>query len=128
MKVNVSQDVLSSFRRRALRRYPKEYMETIWGHVKGGEGYIYAFHPIKHKSDNESIEYEPAAESSMQVAGPLSAAVPCWRDSQMLIKIVDARSRLIGRQDVWSFALSGALVSNCRIIQGGVEELRHRVH
>jgi hypothetical protein len=59
MKVKVSPDVLSSFRRRALRRYPKEYMETIWGHVKGGEGYIYAFHPIKHKSDNESIEYEP---------------------------------------------------------------------
>jgi len=59
MKVNVSQDVLSSFRRRALRRYPKEYMETIWGQVKGGEGYIYAFHPIEHKSDNESIEYEP---------------------------------------------------------------------
>ena len=59
MKVNVSPDVLSSFRRRALRRYPKEYMETIWGQVKGGEGYIYAFHPIEHKSDNESIEYEP---------------------------------------------------------------------
>jgi proteasome lid subunit RPN8/RPN11 len=59
MKVNVSQDVLSSFRRRALRRYPKEYMETVWGQVKGGEAYIYAFHPIKHKSDNESIEYEP---------------------------------------------------------------------
>ncbi len=59
MKVNVSQDVLSSFRRRALRRYPKEYMETIWGQVKGGEGFIYAFHTIKHKGDNESIEYEP---------------------------------------------------------------------
>ena len=59
MKVNVSQDVLSSFRRRGLRRYPKEYMETIWGRVKAGEGYIYAFQPIKHKSDNEYIEYEP---------------------------------------------------------------------
>jgi proteasome lid subunit RPN8/RPN11 len=59
MKVNVSQDVLSSFRRRALRRYPKEYMETIWGQVKGGEGYIYTFHPIQHKSDTESVEYEP---------------------------------------------------------------------
>ncbi len=60
MKVNVSQDVLSSFRRRALRRYPKEYMETIWGRVKGGEAYIYAFHPIKQESDNESVKYEPA--------------------------------------------------------------------
>jgi hypothetical protein len=60
MKVKVSPDVPSSFRRRALRRYPKEYMETIWGQVKGGEGYLYAFHPIKHKSDNQSIEYEPA--------------------------------------------------------------------
>ncbi len=59
MKVNVSQDVLSSFRRRALRRYPKEYMETIWGRVKGGEAYIYAFHPIKHESDKESVRYEP---------------------------------------------------------------------
>lgn len=62
MKVNVSQDVLFSFRRKALRRYPKEYMRTIWGRVKGGEAYIRTFHPIKHKSehksDNESIEYE----------------------------------------------------------------------
>ena len=59
MKVNVSQDVLSRFRRRALRRYPKEYMETIWGRVRGGEAYIYAFHPIKHAGDRESLEYEP---------------------------------------------------------------------
>ncbi len=59
MKVNVSQDVLSSFRRRALRRYPKEYMETIWGRVKGGEAFIYAFHPIKHEGNKERITYEP---------------------------------------------------------------------
>ncbi len=59
MKVNVSQDVLSSFRRRALRRYPREYMETIWGRVRGGEAYIYAFHPIKHEGDKERITYEP---------------------------------------------------------------------
>ncbi len=60
MKVNVSQDVLALFRRRALRRYPKEYLETIWGQVKGGEAYIYAFHPIKQKSDKEFVQYEPA--------------------------------------------------------------------
>ena len=72
MKVNVSQDVLSSFRRRALRRYPKEYMETIWGQVKGGEGFIYAFHPIKHKGDNESIEYEPVEiEEQREEEAPL---------------------------------------------------------
>lgn len=27
--------------------------------MKGGEAYIYAFHPIKHKRDKESVEYEP---------------------------------------------------------------------
>ncbi len=76
MKVNVSQDVLSSFRRRAFRRYPKEYMETIWGRVKGGEAYIYAFHPIRHEGDRESVRYEPAEiEEQRDEEAPLEKMV-----------------------------------------------------
>ena len=76
MKVNVSQDVLSSFRRRAFRRYPREYMETIWGRVKGGEAYIYAFHPIRHESDRESVWYDPAEiEEQRDEEAPLEKMV-----------------------------------------------------
>lgn len=51
-------------------------METIWGKVKGGEVYIYAFHPIKHRGDSESIEYEPVdIEEQREEEAPLEKMI-----------------------------------------------------
>ena len=51
-------------------------METIWGRVKGGEAYIYAFHPIRHESDRESVRYEPAEiEEQRDEEAPLEKMV-----------------------------------------------------
>jgi len=60
MKVQVDKAVLAGYRRRALRRFPNEYMETIWGKVSKEAIQICAFYPIDHKGQQEWLEYEPA--------------------------------------------------------------------
>ena len=57
VKVNVAIDVLRGYRRRALARYPREYMETLWGRMRDGEVDIYACYPIDHKGTRDNCQY-----------------------------------------------------------------------
>ncbi len=66
MKVQVARNVLDGYRRRALKKYPDEYMESIFGRVDGQTILIMAFYPIEHKGTPEKCEYETAAIDEQQ--------------------------------------------------------------
>ncbi len=46
------------FIRRALRRHPLEYMEALWGQVRGDILYICAFVKLDHKATRKNLKYE----------------------------------------------------------------------
>ena len=61
MIVKVDRRVLSGYRRRALKKYPLEYMESVFGRVAGQTINILAFYPIEHKGTTETCKYDVAA-------------------------------------------------------------------
>ena len=58
MQITVNQKALNAFRRRALRRFPKEYIESLWGY-KNGHWRICEFRPMEHESHRITVEYNP---------------------------------------------------------------------
>src|SRR5271154_903650 len=66
LKIRVAKTVLRGFRRRALKRYPKELMEMIWGKVTSQGVDIFAFHPVEHKPSKLSCEYTSHTESDIE--------------------------------------------------------------
>ncbi len=46
------------FRRRAIRHYPLEHMEALWGTVRGDILYIHAFIKVDHKPAARTISYD----------------------------------------------------------------------
>lgn len=66
MKVQVSRSVLNGYRKRALRKYPDEYMESIFGRIDGQKIVILAFYPIEHKGTPEKCEYEAVSVEEQQ--------------------------------------------------------------
>jgi proteasome lid subunit RPN8/RPN11 len=58
MKVIVAKPILSGFRRRALKRYPIEYIEAIWGKVKGNNIYIHVLLPVEHEATRNDLEVD----------------------------------------------------------------------
>lgn len=61
--VLIDRKVLDGFKRRALRRHPNEYIEEVWGRVRGDELQIFSLNPISIQSASpENIEYECSAE------------------------------------------------------------------
>jgi proteasome lid subunit RPN8/RPN11 len=68
-EVVVDKKVLASFRRRALKAYPNEYIETIWGKLKGNTAYVFVFHAMEHEATPVAIkldsEHEHHEEESM---------------------------------------------------------------
>jgi proteasome lid subunit RPN8/RPN11 len=46
------------FRRRALRRFPLEYIEALWGYIRGNTLYICAFVSMNHRASKRAIWYE----------------------------------------------------------------------
>ena len=74
------------FRRRALRRYPYEYIEALWGQVRGDTMYICAFVKMLHTSsdraiflaDNEMDDHvEDAEEHGMHFLGTIHTHPDC---------------------------------------------------
>jgi proteasome lid subunit RPN8/RPN11 len=57
-EIVVSRTAEQGFRRRAIARMPKEYMEVLYGRVRGSKLYIHAFMPIKHKGKPAELSYE----------------------------------------------------------------------
>jgi|SRR5208282_4039699 proteasome lid subunit RPN8/RPN11 len=48
----------AKFRRRALNHYPLEYMEALWGKVRGDILYIHAFVKVDHKPGKRTLQFE----------------------------------------------------------------------
>lgn len=55
MQITVANRELRNFRRRAARRYPKEYIETLWGFRNGG-WHILEFRQIEHEASRLTLE------------------------------------------------------------------------
>ena len=65
MPLHISQKGLAAFRRRALRRYPKEYLETLWGCANAdGSISVVEFCPVEIEEASED-----AVETSDEDAG-----------------------------------------------------------
>jgi len=58
LEIVVDRRVLQGFVRRALRRFPREYAEALWGSVKGSVINIQACLGIKHQGTRNSVDYE----------------------------------------------------------------------
>jgi proteasome lid subunit RPN8/RPN11 len=56
-RVVVDTKAEAGYRRRALRRLPNEYLETLWGYVRGTTAYVCVFMPLEHKARPQSLEY-----------------------------------------------------------------------
>lgn len=57
-EIVVSRTAEQAFRRRALRAFPLEMMECLWGKIRGDVLHIHAFMPIKHKGKPAELTYE----------------------------------------------------------------------
>ena len=60
MRLCVSQRELRNFRRRAMRRYPNEYLEALWGIKNGTEWAGVEFRPVDHDADPDGVAYDAA--------------------------------------------------------------------
>lgn len=79
-QVKVTRTAEAGFRRRAIKAYPNEMMETIWGRVVGDTLHIHAFMPIKHKGKPTILTYkdydlsdqeDEAAEEKLELLGTI---------------------------------------------------------
>ena len=59
MNLFIDRKALAGFRRRALRRYPLEYIETLWGMSnKSGGVSIVEFRQLDHEATTDSVEFD----------------------------------------------------------------------
>jgi proteasome lid subunit RPN8/RPN11 len=63
-EVVVDKKVLAAFKRRALKAFPNEYIETIWGYIRGSTAYIVVFHAMEHEGKKDRILVEDGYEHS----------------------------------------------------------------
>jgi proteasome lid subunit RPN8/RPN11 len=57
-KIHVDRKAEREFRRRAVRAYPNEYMEGLWGYIRGSVIYVCAFVPMEHKGYYQHLTYK----------------------------------------------------------------------
>jgi proteasome lid subunit RPN8/RPN11 len=99
--VLVDQREVGNFRRRAIRRYPLEYIECIWGYKKDGVFYICAFQPLKHKATRDYIEIESEHEpdyGERAASLTLMGTIHTHPDSECAPSLVDWESIQPGEQ------------------------------
>jgi proteasome lid subunit RPN8/RPN11 len=77
LKIKVASSVLRGFRRRALRSYPLEHLETVWGRITADGIHIFAFHPIDHKPTRNTCEYTENTEADFE--GQRDEDAPKWK-------------------------------------------------
>lgn len=65
-KIVVDKRVMQNFTRRAIRRYPKEYVEVVFGRIKGDTVFIHAFYPLNHTSTPFKVDYTDADIEAVQ--------------------------------------------------------------
>jgi proteasome lid subunit RPN8/RPN11 len=105
MRVVVDRNEEKKFRRRAMRRMPKEYIELLFGHVHDDSIVICAFVEIDHESTPQALTYDTedlerqvdlAAKSGLEYLGTIHSH-PHRPDT--MFSETDARDSL-GREDI----------------------------
>ena len=66
MRVRVAETVLRGFRRRALKVYPRELMETVWGRITPQGIDVFTFHPIDHKGTRAKCEFTANTDADLE--------------------------------------------------------------
>ena len=65
-EIVIDRKVLDSFKRRALKLYPREFMEQLVGKIAGNQVHLYAFRDLEHKATRYEVvideDLEPMTE------------------------------------------------------------------
>jgi proteasome lid subunit RPN8/RPN11 len=56
--IHIDRRAEAAFRRRALKAYPKEYLEILWGFIDDGIANICVYMPLDQKATKGSIDYD----------------------------------------------------------------------
>ena len=56
-KIVIDKKEERKFRRRALRQFPKEYMQVMYGFIENGVAYVCIFLDIKHTATSQACSY-----------------------------------------------------------------------
>ena len=93
--IHIDRKAEAGFRRRALKAYGppdapdgerKEYLETLWGAIRGEDLFVHAFMPIAHRGRPGVLHYEEddlddqeeqALEESMVLLGSIHSHPDC---------------------------------------------------
>ena len=68
-EVVVDRKVLEAFKRRALKFYPREFLEQIIGRIVGSEARIYAFHELEHEATRFEVVIDEDMDPMTEGAG-----------------------------------------------------------
>ena len=72
-KLFIHRKVLAGFQRRALRRYPREYVESLWGLFNSdGSVSIIQFQPVAHEASTKAVFFDTQARDFGERDGPLT--------------------------------------------------------
>lgn len=126
-EVVVDKKVLGAFRRRAMRAYPKEYIETVWGKVQGTTAQIFVFHTMEHEATSKKLKTHPLHEEEslhdgLTLLGTLHShpgsdvsphpskcdIVDAWHEGELIFGIMAINLRGSRRFSSFNFFLSGS--------------------
>jgi proteasome lid subunit RPN8/RPN11 len=93
-EVVVDKSTLAGFKRRALRKYPNEYIENIWGVVDDGTARIVVFRKIDHTATAESIVYDVDEDDGSEPGLRLLGTIHTHPDGIALLSEDDIESIL----------------------------------
>ena len=54
-EVVIDRKVLSAFKRRALKAYPREILEQVVGKMVGGQARVFAFRDLEHQGERRAV-------------------------------------------------------------------------
>lgn len=71
-QVVVDRKVVDGFRRRAIAKYPNEWMESVWGHVDGNTAFVHILLEADiHDAGPDSIDYDGEREKPDELEGAI---------------------------------------------------------
>lgn len=61
-EVVIDKRVLEGFKKRALKHYPREFLEIMLGRVDGERVFVYGFETFDHEGDRDTIWVDPESK------------------------------------------------------------------
>lgn len=70
LRVVIDKEILGGFKGRALRKYPLEYAEDLWGFLEGNTAYVTAIQGVfVNEADEDGVDFDSSGEYGETVAG-----------------------------------------------------------